>query len=147
MKHAKKLLLSLIATLLLLGSNLASAGDKMAPGKVVSKAEIWLSSKTRFSGFALPPGRYLLQHRVDGSDHSMNFIQLRAGNSLQSASRHKFMPVRVRCTLEPLPAKASQTAFYSVPEGNASRARRLEIKGENVAHLFPMMLVPLESTP
>lgn len=146
MKYTKRLV-TVIALSVLLGSALASGGDKLALGKAGSKAEIWLPVKTRFSGFALPAGQYLLQHRMDGSDHTMTFIQLRSGGSLLSPASHKLMPVRVRCSLEPLPAKASQTAFYSVAEGDASRAMRLEIKGENVAHIFPMPLVPLESMP
>ncbi len=147
MKRTQKLTFAVMAASIAVGSALASAADKGGPGKVKGKAEIWLSSKTRFSGFSLPAGQYQLQHRVDGSKHSMSFIQLRAGTSLQSASTHKLMPVRVRCSLEPLPAKASQTAFYFVAEGDASRAMRLEIKGEKVAHIFPMPLVPLESMP
>jgi hypothetical protein len=138
MKRTQKLTLAVMAASIVVGSALASAADKGGPGKVESKAEIWLSAKTRFSGFALPAGQYQLQHRVDGTEHSMSFIQLRAGNSTQSASTHKVMPVRVRCSLEPLPAKASQTAFYSVAEGDANRAVRLEIKGESMAHIFPM---------
>jgi hypothetical protein len=138
MKRTQKLTLAVMAASLVVGSALASAADKGGPGKVESKAEIWLSAKTRFSGFALPAGQYQLQHRVDGTEHSMSFIQLRAGNSTQSASTHKVIPVRVRCSLEPLPAKASQTAFYSVAEGDANRAVRLEIKGESMAHIFPM---------
>jgi hypothetical protein len=139
MKRTQKLALAVMAASILLGTALApAAADKLGPGKVESKAEIWLSSKTRFSGFALPAGQYQIQHRVDGSEHSMSFIQLRAGTSMQSANTHKLMPVRVRCRLEPLPAKASRTAFYSVAEGDASRARRLGIKGESMAHVFPM---------
>ena len=138
MKRTQKLTLAVMAASIVVGSAPASAADMGEKGKVESKAEIWLSAKTRFSGFALPAGQYQLQHRVDGSEHSMSFIQLRAGTSMQSASTHKLMPVRLRCSLEPLPAKASQTAFYSVAEGDANRAVRLEIKGESMAHIFPM---------
>ena len=143
MKRTQKLTLTMVAASIVLASALASAADKLGPGKVESKAEIWLSAKTRFSGFALPAGQYELQHRVDGSEHSMSFIQLRAGTSVQSASTHKVMPVRVSCSLEPLPAKASQTAFYSFAEGDANRAVRLEIKGESMAHIFPMPGTPV----
>jgi hypothetical protein len=137
MKRICRLILAVLAVSIMFGSVLASAADKLWPGKVESKANIWLSSKTRFSGFALPAGQYQFQHRVDGSVHSMNFIQLRAGTSPQSPSTHKLVPVSVRCRLEPLQARATQTAFYSVPEGGVSRAMRLEIKGENMAHIFP----------
>lgn len=135
MKRAQKLTL---AVPIVLGSALASAADRIGPGKLESEAAIWVSSKTRFSGFALPPGPYLLQHRIDGSEHIMTFLRLREGNYLQSLGTYKRMPIRVRCKVEPLPAKASQTAFYYVPEGESYRATRLEIEGENVAHTFPL---------
>jgi hypothetical protein len=137
MKWTKRLV-TLMAVSVLLGSVFAAAAEELAPGKVGSKAEIWLPVKTRFSGFALPAGQYLLEHRRDGSNHIMAFVQLRAGDSSSSPSTHKRMPVMVRCRLEPLQAKAPQTAFYSVAEGDANRAIKLEIRGETVAHVFPM---------
>lgn len=137
MKYPQRLVI-LIAVSVLLASVPASAADKFAPGKVSSKAEIWLPVKTRFSGFALPPGQYLFQHRVDGSNHIMAFVQLRTGASLSSPGTHKLMPVMVRCRIEPLQARTSQTAFYSLAEGDANRAIKLEIRGETVAHVFPM---------
>jgi|SRR5581483_560060 len=147
MKYTRNLMLAVIAVGILAARGFASEADKLFPGKVESKAEIRLSSKTRFSGFTLPPGRYVLEHRIDGSEHTMTFIQVRAGNTLRSAPTHKVVPVRVRCSLEPLPGKVKKTAFYSVAEGDANRAVRLEIKGENVAHIFPVTIVPLESMP
>lgn len=137
MVHTKRLI-NLIAVSVLLGGAFASAADDLVPGKVSSKAEVWLPVKTRFSGFALPAGQYQLQHRINGSDHIMAFIQLKAGGSLSALSTGKVMPVMVRCRLEQLPVKVSQTAFYSVAEGDANRAIKLEIKGESVAHVFPM---------
>lgn len=128
----------MIVISVLLSAALASAADDLADGKVRSKAEIWLPVRTRFSGFALPAGQYLLQHRIDGSNHLMAFVQLRVGDSLSAPSMHKVMPVMVRCRLEQLARKASQTAFYSVAEGDANRAIKVEIKGENVAHVFPV---------
>lgn len=137
MKHTKSFV-NLIAALVLVSSAFAAPNELVPPGKVASKAEVWLPVKTRFSGFALPAGQYQLQHRINGSDHIMAFIQLKAGDSLSAVSTGKVMPVMVRCRLEQLPAKASQTAFYSVAEGDANRAIKLEIKGEIVAHVFPM---------
>lgn len=133
-----KSMFTLIAAFALLNGGYAAAADKLAPGRVASQAEIWLPLKTRFSGFALPAGQYLLQHRINGSDHLMAFVQLKARDASSARGTHKVMAVMVRCRLEPLQAKASQTAFYSVAEGNANRAIKLEIKGESVAHVFPM---------
>lgn len=146
MKYMPKLTLALIAVATLVGSAFASEADKLFPGKVEGKAEIRLSSRTRFSGFSLPPGRYVVEHRMDGSEHSMDFIQVRPGITLRSAPTYRVMPVRVRCSLEPLAGKASKTAFYSVAEGDVGRAMKLEIKGEKVAHIFPLPLSP-ESMP
>jgi hypothetical protein len=50
------------------------------------------------------------------------------------------------CRLEPLSAKASQTAFHFVAEGDGCRAIKLEIKLDHVAHMFPMSTA-LGSTP
>ena len=138
MKYTGNLMLAVIAVGILAARGFASEADKLFPGKVEAKAEIRLSLKTRFSGFTLPSGQYVLEHRIDGSEHTMNFIQVRAGNTLRSAPTHKVVPVRVRCSLEPLPGKAKKTAFYSVAEGDANRAVRLEMKGESVAHVFPV---------
>lgn len=143
MKHAK-VLFRLLAIPAFVGAAFAAPGDNIAPGKVVSKAEIWLPVKTRISGFSLPAGQYLMQHRLDGPDHMMSFIQLRAGTSRLGAERRKFIPAMVKCGLEPLQIRASQTAFYSVAEGEANRAIKLEIRGEAVAHVFP---IPVSSTP
>ena len=138
MKNLDKLAFAAIAVAIFAGSAFASEADKLFPGKVEGKAEIWLSSKTRFSGFALYPGQYLLEYRVDGSDHTINFIRLMTGNSHQATGKHRVMPVKVRCSIEPLPGKVKQTAFFAVAEGDASRAVKLEIKGERMAHIFPM---------
>ena len=138
MKNLVKLAFVAIAVATFAGSAFASEADKLFPGKVEGKADIWLSSKTRFSGFALYPGQYRLEYRVDGSEHTINFIRLMTSNSHQPLGKHRVMPVKVRCSIEPLPGKAKQTAFFAVAEGDASRAVKLEIKGERMAHIFPM---------
>lgn len=140
--NVKKRFVAVVSMLIVLTGALAFASDKIAPGKVASKAEIWLPVKTRFSGFALPAGQYVLQHRVEGSDHIMTFVQLGTRNHSVSSRTHGLMPVMVRCKLEPLAAKASETAFYSVAEDGTNRAIKLEIKGENVAHIFPVPTIP-----
>lgn len=129
MRYTQKMALVVLAVTAVVGSARASGADKLFPGKVKGKAEIRLSTKTRFSSFVLPPGQYVLEHRVDGGEHTMDFIQVRPGNNLRSAPTHRVMPVRVKCTLEPLPGKATRTVFYAVAEGGASRAVRLQIKG------------------
>lgn len=146
MKNLAKLAFVAIAVATFAGSALASEADKLFSGKVAGKAEIWLASKTRFSGFALYPGQYRLEYRVDGSDHTINFVRLRTNNSREATGRHRVMPVRVRCGIEPLPGRATQTTFFAIAEGDASRALKLEIKGERVAHIFPMPVSP-ESLP
>lgn len=137
MKSLTKMFVA-IAVIIFAGNVFASEADKLFPGKVMGKAEINLASKTRFSGFALYPGQYLLEYRMDGSEHTIDFIRLRTGNTQQATSKPRVMPVSVRCKLEPLPEKATQTVFFAIAEGDASRAMRLEIKGEKVAHIFPM---------
>src|SRR5579883_3469148 len=66
MRYTQKMALVVLAVTAVVGSARASGADKLFPGKVKGKAEIRLSTKTRFSSFVLPPGQYVLEHRVDG---------------------------------------------------------------------------------
>lgn len=76
----------------------------------------------------LSPGDYRFQHRVDGHDHHVQFTSRTRG---QTENAHEVM-----CRVEPLGHKAKYTAITSRPEGDARRIIRIEVGGENVAHVF-----------
>jgi hypothetical protein len=121
-------MLTVIATgLLLLVSIAAMAGEHHSDViKVGKKGEVTFSKETKVGDLTLKPGRYVVQHRVQGEEHFVHFVS-------QSGSAHGG---EVKCNLEPLKNKASQTAVTTEAEGAMQRIVRIEIAGENVAHVF-----------
>lgn len=94
--------------------------------KVGKKGEITLDTQTQVGDLLLNPGRYTLQHRVDGADHVLLFV----------AQSRKNASGEVRCTLEPLQHKASQTQMRLQNAGALPRLVQIQIAGENVAHVL-----------
>ena len=48
----------------------------------------------------------------------------------------KAHPGETKCKIEPLSKKVSQTTVYTVDEGAFNRLTKVEVGGENVAHVF-----------
>lgn len=93
--------------------------------KVGKKGEITLDKETKVGDATLMAGKYQIQHRVEGSDHIVVF-----------SSRMGMKPIEVKCKLEPLPDKASITKVDVDTVNGERRITRIEIAGENVAHVF-----------
>jgi hypothetical protein len=83
-------------------------------------------------GLKLEPGRYKIQHRVEGADHFVHFTEVTKASGGATVGH----PGEVRCSVEPLDKKVRATAVYTTKEGEAQRVTKVEIAGENVAHLF-----------
>ncbi|MEW5976327.1 MAG: hypothetical protein AB1898_11045 [Acidobacteriota bacterium] len=94
--------------------------------KVGKNGDVTFSNETKVGDLVLKPARYQLQHRVDGSDHFVHFTRRGSGG----------MTGEAKCKLEPLGKKATQTKVYSTKENGGYRVTRVEVAGENVAHLF-----------
>lgn len=94
--------------------------------KVGKKGEITLSSETQVGDALLKPGKYTLQHRVEGADHVLHF----AAQSGKNASAD------VKCTLEPLERKAPMTLMRLQNTGASMRLVQVQIGGENVTHVL-----------
>lgn len=110
--------------------------------KVGKKDDVKFSVETLVGEMRLAPGRYQLQHRVDGSDHFVHFTELTKGYgpSGQGGGAAKAHPGEVKCQLEPLEKKASRTEIHTRKEGGkegeTERVTKVLISGENVAHVF-----------
>lgn len=133
------LLLSLavmVAATVVLSVTVAAAADQVI--KVGKKGEMKFDQETQVGDLTLKPGHYQVQHRVDGSDHMIHFTELKGGHNpyYPSGPTGTAHPGEVKCRLEPMNAKASQTAVTMSTEGGARRITRIEIRGENVAHVF-----------
>ena len=110
-----------------------AAEQTMEMGK---KGEVSLSSETKIGDLTLPAGRYRVGHRVDGSNHFIHFENLTSGNPRFRTLTVKGHPGEVPCTVESVGRKISQTALYTTQENGVARISKVEIAGENVAHLF-----------
>ena len=118
--------------------NVAAAADQQII-KVGKKGEMMFNQETKIGDITLKPGHYQMQHRIDSTDHMFHFTELKGVHRspyLLSAPTGEAHPGEVRCRLESLTAKASQTAVFVDTEGGVRRITKIEIRGENVAHVF-----------
>lgn len=106
--------------------------------------EITLSSVTKVGTLTLQPGQYILEHRMSHGKHAMHFVSFIPYGGLPGHGRTYYPsgPMGISevgkqaCELEPLKAKVEQTRIFLAEENGVKWISRIEIKGENVAHLF-----------
>lgn len=110
--------------------------------KVGKTGEVDFATETKVGNLTLKPGKYQFQHRVEGSDHFVHFTQVTKVNPSNQIGGGvpKAHPGEVKCKMEPLNKKLTRTTIYSQKENGFSRVTRMEVRGENVAHL----LTPVE---
>ncbi len=101
--------------------------------------EVTFSNEMRVGDLILRPGRYKFQHRVEGADHFVHFTEVTKGSSYSGSGGGvpKDHPGDVKCALEPLTKRVSQTTVHSTKENGVSRVTRVEVRGENAAHVLP----------
>lgn len=127
-----------IAVILLLAAVSTTSANDAKKIKVGKTGAITLKAPTNIGALTLPAGRYLVQHRVAGPDHHIHFTFLKENLSPWARARSGTieMPDEVGCRLEPMKDKARRTIVFTNQEGGSLRISRIEIKGENVAHVF-----------
>lgn len=117
----------------------ASAPEKAEQAlKVGKKQDVEFNVETLVGEMRLKPGRYVLQHRVDGSDHFVHFTEVTKGYPPAGAfaGATKAHPGEVKCRIERLDKKVSSTKIFTLKEGDTVRVTKVLIAGENVAHIF-----------
>lgn len=102
---------------------MASPDQALEVGK---KREVTFSSATQVGDVLLKPGKYILQHHIDGADHVLRFAALSNKNSSGE----------VKCTVEPLEKKVTQTTMRLQNTGTSLRLVQVQLAGENVAHVL-----------
>jgi hypothetical protein len=120
---------------------LAHEDQREATLLVGEKDILTLESEVKAGDLILHRGRYRVGHRVEGSIHTMSFDLLSSPYRLPNG----FSGGEVACILVPLKTKASRTKIFTISEAFSDRESRIfferitriEVKGENVAHLFP----------
>ncbi|HTS12407.1 MAG TPA: hypothetical protein VMH00_09845 [Candidatus Limnocylindrales bacterium] len=126
-KQLRTLAAAFVALILMAfaGSATAAHQDEMKTGK---KAEIVLYNTTHVGDVVLPPGHYTFQHVVSEGQHYATFV---GPKGTKTAIREQ-----VKCTNEPLKETVKQTAITLETASGVDRITRIEIKGEDVAHIF-----------
>lgn len=109
--------------------------------KVGKSDDVSFTKEVRVGEVTLKPGKYRLQHRVEGADHFVHFEAL----ATTTPSAHKTatgmaVPAgeagEVKCRLEPLGARVQKTMLHLLNEDGGQRLTRVLIRGENIAHVF-----------
>jgi hypothetical protein len=86
------------------------------------------SNSIRIGDAQLPPGEYEIKHVMEAENHIMVFHRIGGG---------KTVDVRAKCTLVPLPQKASQTQkSYVRNAADQPVLRELVFAGETAKHVF-----------
>jgi hypothetical protein len=104
--------------------------------KTGKKGKIHLSQDTQVGDLTLKAGEYWVQHRLEGSDHFIHFTELSKSAPYSRSEYPKSHPGEIKCRLEQLDAKATQTEVHVAKEDGSWRVTKVVIRGENVSHLF-----------
>lgn len=109
--------------------------------KVGKSADVAFARDVRVGDVTLKPGKYRLQHRVEGDEHFVRFEALATATpSAQKTAAGVAVPAgragEVKCRLEPLPDEAEETKLHLLNEEGSQRLLKVLIRGENVAHVF-----------
>ena len=124
------------AAMLFFNSGAAVAAEHEHALKVGKTGEVTFSKETKVGDMTLKPGRYKFQHRVEGDDHFVHFTEWTKPYPAGSTGAPKAHPGEMKCRIEPLNKKVSATTIFTVDEGAFQRLTKVEVGGENVAHVF-----------
>ena len=144
--------IALMSMFLLGGAALMAAQHehKTTTLAVGSKGDVTFTSEVRIADVVLKPGRYYIEHRVEGSvlprrieTHYIHFTEVtQQEHQRREAVRDSISgktiahPGEIECELEALKGKASKTTVFTTTDDGIRRITRIEIAGENVAHIF-----------
>jgi hypothetical protein len=130
----------MVAAIVMSGITIAAAADQQVV-KVGKKGDIVLQEPTQVGDITLPAGNYVVQHRVSGEDHFIKFVGAKemqhAGSSMTTTMQMgPTTSKEMKCTVEPLNQKVKQTAVFIDNSSGMRKVTRIEVAGENVAHIF-----------
>jgi len=124
MRVVKPVLVISICIFLL--SALAIAGQD-ALG-VADVYRVSFAEKVRVADTLLPAGNYEIRHVMEGAEHVMVFRQVGVKKPVE---------VRAKCTLVPLPEKATESQkIYELNAANERVLHELIFKGDRAKHVF-----------
>lgn len=132
--------LAVTTAVLLLNIALAFAANEQVT-KVGKKGDVTFNEPTQVGDVTIPPGHYVFQHRVSGNDHFVKFVGAKEMHHIGTVMTTPMQvgpttTKEIKCTVEPLNQKVKQTAVYSDNSSGIRKVTRIEVAGENVAHVF-----------
>ena len=111
--------------------------------KVGKQDDITLTSVTKLGALTLEPGHYILRHRTIDGKHAVHFVsfvpyggETGHGRTYYPAGYGAAEAGELECQVEPLKTTVRRTQVFFAEEDGTKRITRVEIKGENVAHVF-----------
>ena len=132
----RRLSIAIAAAALLCAGVAAIAAEHEHAMKVGKTGEMTFDKETKVGDMTLKAGRYQFQHRVEGSDHFVHFTEWTKPLYPSTYGSQKAHPGEIKCRIEMLDKKASRTLVFLETGGTPQRIIRVEVAGENVAHLF-----------
>lgn len=139
MKNGKGKLM-LLALLILQFGVVGFAQASTNQTKVGKADDVTLSSITKVGNLTLQPGHYILQHKGNLTAHAMHFVSFTpysgSGRARTYYGSYRTDVGAAECKMERLNAKIKKTQVFFAEENGVKRISKIEIKGENVAHLF-----------
>ncbi len=129
--------LALSAAAVIFYTGAAVASDHQHELKIGKTGDVTFSVMTKVGPMTFKPGRYKLQHRVNGTDHFIHFTEMSKTNPYNPESpTERGHPGEVKCDIEMADKKFSQTRLLFTKDGDALRLVRIEVAGENGAHIL-----------
>ena len=122
--------ITLVASLALLVICMVSmfAVAEQNPLGVADSYRVSFVDNIRVADTLLPKGDYEIRHVMEGQNHIMVFHQLGA---------RKPVDVRAKCTLVPLPSKATENQkIYTLNAANERVLTELVFRGDKAKHVF-----------
>lgn len=114
---------------------LAQHQDMVRIGK---KGVVPINTPVRVGDALLKPGRYQIQHVMEGQDHVIVFkplLHARPPEYVETASEKG--TIRMKCKVEPLGEKAKYGLIrWGKNAAGETTVEEVQIQGENVKHVF-----------
>ena len=126
-----------VVGVILLGAAPATAQEHEM--EVGNKDEVMFTTERMVGNLTFAPGHYRVQHRMEGTDHFVQFTFLKGVHQSPSMGGNPTgteIVGQIKCRVEPLDQKASRTLIYSRKEGGGERITKILVRGENVAHVL-----------
>jgi len=134
---SNKYLAAVFSMVLALGTSAFSQTDHLKVGKT---GELTLAQETTVGNTVLPAGDYEIHYRHSATGHYMEFSQvsgvITAGGRAGGSGYEYRVVATVPCKVEPLTAKVRQTLATILRDPAVTHLSALEIRGENVEHMF-----------